>query len=219
MSRGTLITTIALAAAALAFAGAAQAADGVADAPAGPQLVALIGEAPLQATTVATVIRLGPVDADWSDLGAPINLPITLSRSRRRAGFAPPGSRDSLTCLTQAVYYEARSQTLAGQQGVAQVVMNRAHSATYPSGVCDVVYQRTGRYGTCQFTFACDGSMNRLIEPAAWDKAHDVATQALGGFVYAPLKDAMHYHASWMTPYWSSSVPRIGQVDGQVFYK
>jgi hypothetical protein len=183
-------------------------------------VVALIGGDALQARVEPAVVRLGPDDADWSDPGLPIDLPITMARAGRRGGaFIAPNSHDSLTCLTQAVYYEARSESLAGQQGVAQVVMNRSHSANYPSAVCDVVYERTGRYGTCQFTFVCDGSMRRLVEPAAWDKAHDVASQALGGFVYAPLKDAMHYHASWMTPYWSSSVARIGEVGGQTFYR
>ena len=222
MSRTLIAKGIGLAAAGVASAmlgGAAQADDGGATPASGPMVLALIGDAPLQATPKATVIRLGPEDADWSDLGAPIDLPITSARAGRRAGFAAPGSRDSLTCLTQAVYFEARSQTLAGQQGVAQVVMNRTHSTDYPAGVCDVVYERTGRYGTCQFTFVCDGSMRRLVEPTAWDKAREVASQALGGHTYAPLKDALHYHASWMTPYWSSSLPRIGQVDGQVFYK
>ena len=184
------------------------------------QLVALIGDGPLQPRAEAAVVRLGPEDADWSDLGAPIDLPFAVSRvGRRGGGFIAPNSHDNLTCLTQAVYYEARSQSLAGQQGVAQVVMNRTHSAEFPSGVCDVVFQRTGHYGTCQFTFVCDGSMNRrLVEQQAWDKAHEVASSALNGFVYAPLKDAMHYHAAWMTPYWAPSLTRIGQVDGQIFY-
>ncbi len=181
-----------------------------------PVVAVLIGGGDLQPRATPAVVRLGPADADWSDLGAAIDLPITVSRFRRGSTASSAG-HDSLTCLTQAVYYEARSETLAGQQGVAQVVMNRTHSPIYPSDVCGVVYERS-RYGTCQFTFACDGSMNRLIEPAAWDKAQQVASQALSGFVYAPLKEATHYHAGWMTPYWSSSQARIGQVGTQIFY-
>jgi hypothetical protein len=178
---------------------------------------ALIGAADLSTTAGTPIARLGPADADWSDLGPPIDLPLMNAARQRRAGSVARGG-DDLTCLTQAVYYESRSEPLAGQQGVAQVVMNRSHSALYPTSVCDVVFQRSGG-GTCQFTFACDGSMDRVIETAAWTRAQAVANQALHGFTYEPLKDAIHYHAAWMTPYWSYSLPRIRQVGGQIFYR
>ena len=127
-------------------------------------------------------------------------------------------SNDPLTCLAQAIYFEARSESEDGQEAVAQVVMNRTHSARYPGSVCGVVFQRSGG-GTCQFTFACDGSMDRLIQPTAWDKAKSVASQALGGFVYKPLETATHYHASWMTPYWAPTLTRVQQIGGQIFYQ
>lgn len=182
---------------------------------------ALIGGDLVQPQPAAAVLRLGPADADWSDNGLEVLLPI----ERPHARYASAGRRaaagagaDDLTCLTQAVYYEARGEPRAGQEGVAQVVMNRTHSARYPGSVCGVVFQRSGG-GTCQFTFACDGSMDRLIQPSAWDKAKDVASQALGGFVYKPLETATHYHASWMTPYWAPSLTRIQQIGGQIFYQ
>ncbi|HTX50480.1 MAG TPA: cell wall hydrolase [Caulobacteraceae bacterium] len=166
---------------------------------AGGNIHALIGStAELQPVASAAVIRLGPADANWNFGGPPA---------------------DDLTCLTQAVYYEARSESVEGQEGVAQVVLNRSRTPGFPSAVCDVVYQRTGFYGTCQFTFVCDGSMDRVIEPAAWERAQAVAAQALHGFVYKPLKDAIHYHAAWMTPYWSYSLPRIRQIGGHIFYR
>ena len=180
------------------------------------QIQALIGTGELQAASDAAVVRLGPADADWSDLGLPIDLPLARTAWRGRGAAAPAG--DALTCLTQAVYYEARSESLPGQEGVAQVVMNRTHLGGYPTSVCNVVYQRSDR-GTCQFTFACDGSMDRRLEPAAWDRAHDVANQALRGYVFKPLELATHYHASWMTPYWSSSLRRITQIGGHIFYQ
>ena len=38
-------------------------------------------------------------------------------------------------------------------------------------------------------------------------------------FVYQPMVEAAHYHASWMTPYWSSSVEKIRQIGGHIFYR
>lgn len=188
-------------------------------APQGGPVHALIGGDVVQPLLGAAVLRLGPADADWSDNGQEILLPISRPPGRYATGrrrSAPGG--DDLTCLTQAVYYESRGEPLEGQEGVAQVVMNRTHSQRYPGSVCGVVFERSGG-GTCQFTFACDGQMDRVIQPGAWDRAKSVATHALGGFVYKPLAEATHYHASWMTPYWSSSLTRVEQIGGHVFYR
>jgi hypothetical protein len=46
-----------------------------------------------------------------------------------------------LECLTEAVYFEARGETPAGQAAVAQVVLNRVKSPAFPKSVCGVVFQ------------------------------------------------------------------------------
>ena len=84
-------------------------------------------------------------------------------------------------CLTAAVYYEARSQSEDGQRAVAQVVLNRVRDRAFPNSVCGVVYQGAERRTGCQFSFTCDGSMNRPRELGAWDRARAVAAAALGG--------------------------------------
>jgi len=95
-------------------------------------------------------------------------------------------SRD-LECLTQAVYYEARGETPAGQAAVAQVVLNRARHPAFPKSVCAVVFQGAYRGGVCQFSFACDGSMRRRREPGAWARAQKVAARALSGSVMSQV--------------------------------
>lgn len=187
------------------------------DAEAPAATISAASGAPLQPVERAAVLTLGPADADWSDVGLPIELP--LSRAIGRASRAAPGGDDA-TCLTQAVYYEARSEGVEGEQAVAQVVMNRAHDHRYPGSVCGVVFQRAdGGRGTCQFTFACDGSMHGSIEPGAWTAARSVAQQALQGFVYEPLKNAFHYHADYVAPAWSYELPRIRKIGRHIFYE
>ena len=98
--------------------------------------------------------------------------------------------------------------------------MNRTHNRSYPGSVCGVVFQRAeGDHGTCQFTFACDGSLNRAIEPAAWVAAKSVAQQALQGFVFEPLRNATHYHADYVAPTWSYELPRIRKIGRHIFYE
>jgi spore germination cell wall hydrolase CwlJ-like protein len=169
----------------------------VADKPAAIQL--LIGGEAAQASIHPGVIQLLPQPGSaWTD-------------------FNTAGD-DDLTCLTQAVYYEARSESLQGQEAVAQVVMNRTASGAYASSVCGVVFERNSN-NVCQFSFACDGSMDRPLEPGAWEAAHTVAKQALGGFVYKPLRDAMHFHATWVQPAWSWQIPRLQRIGGHIFYR
>ena len=125
----------------------------------------------------------------------------------------------SLECLTQAIYYEARSQSDDGQRAVAQVVLNRVRHPAFPNSVCGVVYQGSERTTGCQFTFTCDGSMNGGVQPYAWERARRIAEAALHGSVYRPVGLATNYHTTAIHPYWAPSlVPQV-IVGAHIFYR
>ena len=140
------------------------------------------------------------------------------ARAFRYGGSGTDRAR-ALQCLTQAVYYEAASESTGGQKAVAQVVLNRVMHPTYPSSVCGVVYQGSERRTGCQFTFTCDGSLRRTPSAGAWARARAVAAEALSGDVYAPVGYATHYHTTWINPYWASSLDHIGTIGAHRFYK
>lgn len=121
-------------------------------------------------------------------------------------------------CLAAAVLYEAGDDTV-GQQAVAQVVLNRARHPAYPGTVCGVVFQGSERHTGCQFTFTCDGALNRQYSAAAWDRARSVAGMALAGYVYAPVGLATHYHTDWVVPYWSDNLEKIAAVGTHLFFR
>jgi hypothetical protein len=123
-----------------------------------------------------------------------------------------------LTCLTEAVYFEARSESLGGQAAVAQVVMNRLANPNFPKSVCGVVFQGAAHPG-CQFTFACDGSMRQPLELAAWDRARRIAEQALAGVQASAVGAATHYHTVDVDPYWRPTMLRVAQVGLHIFYR
>jgi spore germination cell wall hydrolase CwlJ-like protein len=135
-----------------------------------------------------------------------------------RLDGALDASRD-LECLTEAVYYEARGETPAGQAAVAQVVLNRARHPAYPKTICGVVYQRAYGGGTCQFSFACDGSMRKRRDAGAWARAARVATKALSGGVMAQVGNATHFHTIYVSPSWGPRLIKVGQVGLHVFYR
>jgi hypothetical protein len=125
----------------------------------------------------------------------------------------------ALECLTAAVYYEAAIEPLDGQRAVAQVVLNRVRHPAYPTTVCGVVFEGSQRTTGCQFTFTCDGALARAPHPALWEKARQVAEEALGGKVYDPVGWSTHYHTNWVVPYWASSLVKAANVGTHIFYR
>lgn len=131
------------------------------------------------------------------------------------------GERDhdrALLCLTQAVYYEAGYEPIAGRRAVAQVVLNRMRHPAFPKSVCGVVYQGA-RAPVCQFSFVCDGSLHRAPSPAAWREARDVAEAALAGFVEKSVGSATHYHADYVAPRWAPMLTKISKIGAHIFYR
>ncbi len=124
----------------------------------------------------------------------------------------------ALRCLTQAVYFEAAYEPIAGRRAVAQVVINRALHPAFPKSICGVVYQGVNR-PVCQFSFTCDGSLNRRPNPAKWQEAENVARAALGGYVETSVGHATHYHANYVSPYWAPKLVKITQLGAHIFYR
>ena len=122
-------------------------------------------------------------------------------------------------CLTQAIYYEAASESDSGQRAVAQVVLNRVAHSAWPSTVCGVVFQGSTRRTGCQFTFTCDGSLARRPSQAGWLRASRIAREALAGSVYAPVGLSTHYHTLAVNPYWAPSLSRTTVIGAHVFYR
>ena len=121
---------------------------------------------------------------------------------------------DELQCLAGAIYFEARGEPISGQLAVAQVVINRAESRTFPSSYCGVVYQRA------QFSFVRGGSMPRIkTGSAAWKRAKAIARIAHQGLWDSEAGDALYFHAHYVKPSWSRRKTALAQIDTHVFYR
>ena len=125
----------------------------------------------------------------------------------------------ALNCLASAAYYEAGNQDADGERAVAQVVLNRVRHPAFPASICGVVYEGSTRTTGCQFTFTCDGSLNRRPDADGWRRAMQIAEEALAGAVYAPVGWATHYHADYVVPYWASSMAKNAVVGAHLFYR
>ena len=125
----------------------------------------------------------------------------------------------AVRCLTDAVYYEAAFEPPQGQRAIAQVVVNRVRDQFFPKSICGVVYQGWDAARGCQFSFACDGSLQRRrADPERWTRLRRIAEQALAGYVDLDVGTATHYHATYVRPSWLGSVSRVTRVGEHVFY-
>src|SRR6476659_3333345 len=150
-------------------------------------------------------------------------IPVTVGPNPAAAAFRFKGNdaarAQALNCLASAVYYEAGNQDADGERAVAQVVLNRVRHPAFPGTVCGVVYQGSTRTTGCQFTFTCDGSLNRQPDADGWRRAMQIAAEALAGSVYAPVGWATHYHADYVVPYWASTMAKNAVVGAHLFYR
>lgn len=128
-------------------------------------------------------------------------------------------ARRQQNCLAEAVYYEARGETLSGQMAVAEVVLNRVRHRAYPETICGVVYQGAERASGCQFSFACDGSADRAPRGRAWRQSQLVAKHAMLGFAPQVTRSATHFHTASVNPGWSSSLVQTRRIGYHVFYR
>lgn len=122
-------------------------------------------------------------------------------------------------CLTQALYFEARGESLQGQFAVAEVVMNRVATPNYPDSVCGVVRQGAHRPNGCQFSFVCDGKPEVVREPYAWEIAGKISRLVLDGKHRLQTFGATHFHTIAVSPSWSRVFPRTARIGTHLFYR
>lgn len=120
-------------------------------------------------------------------------------------------------CLANAIYHEARGETVRGEFAVAEVILNRVDSPAYPKSVCGVVNQRGG--GGCQFSFICDGKSDRVSEQGAWRDAGKIARLMLDGAPRGLTSGATHFHTAGVSPAWSRRFARTAAIGAHLFYR
>ena len=131
----------------------------------------------------------------------------------------PKLSNADMRCLSEALYFEARGESVKGQFAVAEVILNRVDSALYPDTVCGVIHQGTGRKYQCQFSYTCDGIPDVIHEKAAFDVSARVASVMVSGAPRALTDGATHYHTKAVRPNWSRKFPRTATIGVHHFYR
>lgn len=130
-----------------------------------------------------------------------------------------PALSTQAKCLAEALYFEARGESVSGMFAVAEVILNRVESPNYPGDVCGVIYQGTGERYRCQFTYSCDGKKEVINEPRAWERVGKVARLTLDGLPRTLTGGATHYHTKSVNPRWARVYPRTVTIGYHHFYR
>ena len=104
--------------------------------------------------------------------------------------------QSEVSCLTEAIYYESRGETLMSQLAV-----------------CNVVHQG------CQFSYYCDGKPENMLDKTAKAMSLSTAQFVLSGASVWGLDNATHYHAYYVEPKWSKVFKYLQRVGSHLFYQ
>ncbi|WP_324753033.1 cell wall hydrolase [Roseovarius sp. Pro17] len=150
-----------------------------------------------------------------------LNVPAATSgyTSEWLAAQKPAAGDAQSRCLSEALYFEARGETVKGQFAVAEVILNRVDSPRYPDTICGVINQGTGQKYACQFTYTCDGRPEVIAEPRAFERVGKIARIMAKGAKRPLTKGATHYHTKSVSPGWAQSFPRTASIGYHYFYK
>lgn len=146
-------------------------------------------------------------------------LRVSFMEGRNRLLGDPRKVKRAIRCLAEAIYFEARGESVDGQVAVAEVVLNRVESRHWPNTICRVVNQGAHRRTGCQFSYTCDGKPDRVAPGAAWLQAQRLAKFMMRGGPRRLTGRATHYHADYVDPTWNRTMERTAVVGRHIFYR
>jgi spore germination cell wall hydrolase CwlJ-like protein len=163
-------------------------------------------------------------------IGTPVGLNTLLFWKKAQSNFkysdtyiakmVTPTGGEEWRCLSEALYFEARGESIMGQFAVAEVILNRVDSKSFPKTICKVVAQGTkkGRKHNCQFSYNCDGLTERITEKSAFKVSQKVAKIMMNNEPRAITYGALYYHAKFVRPKWSRRLKRTATIGLHHFY-
>lgn len=114
----------------------------------------------------------------------------------------------ALVCLAMNIYFEARGESLLGQELVAETTINRMHDRRWPNTICDVVHE--------PYQFSWTAQPYDIKDWKAFSTAILIANRVLNNKQHNLCID--HYHNFTVTPVWSKGM-KIDRIEGNhIFY-
>lgn len=143
---------------------------------------------------------------------APVKASGDLSTMVAQLRGADAGSRE-LECLATGIYFESKSEPLAGQLAVGKVIANRSQSGgRFPGTYCGVLFQRG------QFSFVHGGRLPAVSHSNhQWQTAVAIAKIVDQDLQESVAGNALFFHARYVSPGWH--LKRVASIGNHVFYR
>jgi spore germination cell wall hydrolase CwlJ-like protein len=123
--------------------------------------------------------------------------------------------KHEVDCLTKAIYFEARGESIVGQIAVGLVTINRKNSSLFPSTICKVISQVKP---VCQYSWYCKNKSilvpNNKESKIAKALAIDLLTYSREDFTLG----ALFFHSTKINPGWKNLEKTI-DIGSHVFYR
>ncbi len=143
--------------------------------------------------------------------------------------YRKPVENAHIRCLAEAIYFEARGESVRGQRAVGSVIRNRVADPTFPSTICGVVYQSQTRPSRskvfrvpikhkCQFSYFCDGKPETIKEKKVFKQIHRLAVDLFHNPMYDVTNGATFYHAEYVSPAWKQHMKLTVIIGQQMYY-
>lgn len=155
--------------------------------------------------------------------------PKPLSPPLQEAPGEPLYSERDIECLALNSYFEARNQSLAGRVAVAQVVLNRVESNSFPNTICEVIQQgptyENWKGNTipirnqCHFSWWCDGKSDIPEDKETYNEIVKLVKQIINEKRVDITEGSLYYHADYVKPYWIDNLHQTLLIDNHIFYK
>ena len=130
-----------------------------------------------------------------------------------------PKPSSEMKCLAEAIYFEARGETIEGQYAVGEVIINRVLSNEFPSSVCGVISEGANRLNACQFSYNCDGKLETINEKKIYGRILKLSKILLEPSARFLTGGATFYHSKFVSPSWSKKFLKTNEIGNHVFYK
>ena len=130
-----------------------------------------------------------------------------------------PKPTSEMKCLAEAIYFEARGEAIEGQYAVGEVIINRVLSNDFPNSVCGVISEGASRLNACQFSYNCDGKIEKITEKKIYERILKLSEMLLEPSARFLTGGATFYHSKLVSPSWSKKFKKTNEIGNHVFYK
>ncbi|BAU40091.1 putative hydrolase [Ralstonia phage RSP15] len=121
--------------------------------------------------------------------------------------------------MTEAIIWEAGTESYAGKTAVANVIMNRTKSSKFPDSVCSVVRQK-GQFDYHAIKRKSWPSMTPALEKQISDSV-EIAIKATSGSLNDNTQGATYFvnPKTATDTGWLNRLKRIKRIENHVFYR